>query len=118
MKVTLRRHEPEDVAPLPGRFHGTVIIVTTYVGDRLSRRDPVDDGKAGQGGTRTPAPAKTGDFDAVGECSLPRLVQDGTCLLGIGGQPEVRPPHPSALPLHRGWSLREEIHAEGRGGPG
>src|SRR5262249_19200917 len=99
----LPRCEAGDVPLLPRRLDGLPVVVLPDEGDRLIRRDSVEDSEAGQGGAGPSTATGARDLYALRRRAPPRLVQELPRPGPFGGQPEVGPAQPSALPADRGW---------------
>lgn len=106
--------EAADVAPLPGGFDGTGVVVLAHEVHRLAGRYSVQDGETGQGRAGSATATAAGDLDAFDAGTSPCLTQDGLGLAVTAGQPEVRPAQPLDLPGGLGRPPAEQVDGEGR----
>ena len=109
---------PGDIAALPERLDGMLIVMRTHERHSRGGRHPIKDGKTGQGGAGAPVAAGAGDFNPLTGSALPGFGQDRQHLGLVGGQAEVGPSKPSRFPRDGRWRLAEEIDREGWAGSG
>lgn len=101
--------EAEDVAPLPGGFDGTDVVVLTHEVHCLAGRYSVQDSETGQGCASTATATAAGDLDAFDTGTSPYLAKDGLGLDVTAGQPEVWPAQPPDFPGDLGGPPAEQI---------
>lgn len=107
-----RVRESRDEPALPRVLDGTGVIAAAHEGDRFVGGHSVEHGETCQRGPGSAAPAAAGDLDPplIGE--LPELSQRVEQIVGVGRQPEVRPPNPPRGPRHRTRVAAKEVEPE------
>jgi hypothetical protein len=89
---------PGDIAALPERLDGMLIVMRAHERDGRGRGYAIKDGQAGQGGAGAPVAPRAGDFNPLTGGALPGFGQDRQHLGPVGGQAEVGPSEPSRFP--------------------
>jgi hypothetical protein len=89
-------------------------VVPTDVVDDILARQSVEGDEACQRGTCSPQTATAGNLDALDCAALQHFSKYAHEFLLIGRQPEVAPPHPSAVPLEPGRLPALQIYPEFR----
>ncbi len=112
------RAEPRHKAALPERLHGTPVVVLAHIGDCLTGRYAIEDGKAGQCRASASATSEACDLDPLDSRSLPHVSEHRQQLVTISGEPEIRPAKPVRLPRNGRGLVGQQVQAHSRRRPG